>query len=43
MALTDWLIRPIRRILPPFGMLDFSPLVAWLVLTLLRGFVLSYL
>ena len=42
-ALTDWLIQPIRRILPPVGMLDFSPLVAWLVLTLVRGFVLSYL
>ena len=43
MALTDWLIQPIRRILPPVGMLDFSPLVAWLVLSLLRGFVLWYL
>jgi YggT family protein len=43
MALTDWLILPIRRILPPVGMLDFSPLVAWLVLSLVRGFVLSYL
>jgi YggT family protein len=42
-ALTDWLILPIRRLLPPVGMLDFSPLVAWLVLTLARGFVLSYL
>jgi YggT family protein len=41
MILTDWLIEPIRRILPPFGMLDFSPLVAWLVLSLVRGFVLS--
>ncbi|HEX3275602.1 MAG TPA: YggT family protein [Gemmatimonadales bacterium] len=41
MLLTDWLINPIRRILPPFGMLDFSPLVAWLVLSLVRGFVLS--
>jgi YggT family protein len=41
MLLTDWLINPIRRILPPFGMMDFSPLVAWLVLTLVRGFVLS--
>jgi YggT family protein len=43
MALTDWIIQPIRRLLPPVGMLDFSPLVAWLVLTLVRGFVLSYL
>jgi YggT family protein len=41
MLLTDWIIGPIRRILPPFGMIDFSPLVAWLVLSLLRGFLLS--
>lgn len=41
MTLTTWLIEPIRRILPPFGMLDFSPLVAWLALSVLRGFVLS--
>ena len=43
MALTNWLIDPIRRILPPFGMLDFSPMVAWLVLYVLRGFVLGML
>jgi YggT family protein len=43
MALTSWLIEPIRRILPPLGMIDFSPLVAWLVLSLLRNFVLSLL
>ena len=43
MALTDWLIEPIRRILPPLGMLDFSPLVAWLLLSLLRNFALSLL
>jgi YggT family protein len=41
MLLTDWIITPIRRVLPPFGMIDFSPVVAWLVLSLLRGFVLS--
>jgi YggT family protein len=41
MLLTDWIIEPIRRILPPFGMIDFSPLVAWLVLSVVRGFVLS--
>jgi YggT family protein len=43
MALTDWIINPIRRILPPLGMIDFSPLVAWLVLSLVRSFVLSLL
>jgi YggT family protein len=41
--LTDWLIEPIRRILPPFGMFDFSPMVAWLVLYVVRGFVLGLL
>ena len=40
-ALTGWLIDPIRRVLPPFGMIDFSPMVAWLVLYLVRGFVLG--
>src|SRR2546427_1102305 len=29
-ALTDWLVEPIRRLLPPAGPIDFSPLVAWL-------------
>lgn len=38
-ALTNWLIHPIRRILPPMGMIDFSPMVAWLVLYVVRGFV----
>jgi YggT family protein len=39
--LTDWLIDPIRRILPPMGMFDFSPMVAWLVLYVVRGFVVG--
>jgi YggT family protein len=42
-ALTNWLINPIRRVLPPFGMFDFSPMVAWLVLYVLRGFVMGML
>jgi YggT family protein len=41
MVLTDWLIEPIRRLLPPFGMFDFSPMIAWLVLWVLRGFVMG--
>ena len=43
MLLTDWIIEPIRRILPPFGMIDFSPVVAWLALSIVRSFVLSLL
>jgi len=42
-ALTDWLVEPIRRVLPPFANFDFSPLVAWLVLWVLRQFLLSIL
>ena len=42
-ALTSWLIDPIRRILPPFGMFDFSPMVAWLVLYVLRELVIGML
>jgi YggT family protein len=41
--LTDWVIRPIRRILPPAGMIDFSPMVAWLVLLVARNLVLGML
>jgi YggT family protein len=40
-GLTSWLIDPLRRILPPFGMFDFSPMVAWLVLYVVRGLVLG--
>jgi YggT family protein len=42
-VLTDWIIEPVRRILPPMGMIDFSPMVAWLILWVLRGFVLGLL
>lgn len=41
--LTDWLVEPIRRLLPAAGPFDFSPLVALLVLWLLRLFVLGVL
>ena len=37
--LTDWVVEPIRRMLPGFGIIDFSPLVAWLALYILRNFV----
>jgi YggT family protein len=41
--LTDWIIQPVRRLLPPVGMIDFSPMVAWLVLWVARGLVLGAL
>jgi YggT family protein len=42
-AATNWIIQPIRRILPPLGMFDMSPMVAWLILYLVRGFLVSWI
>jgi len=41
--LTDWLIQPIRRLLPSRGPIDWSPVVAYLVLLLFRELILSVL
>lgn len=43
MTLTDWLVDPIRRLMPPVGMFDLSPMVAWLLLWIARGVVLRLL
>jgi len=40
-VLTDWLVEPLRRMLPPMGMFDMSPLAAWLVLWVLKQLLLS--
>jgi YggT family protein len=32
-ALTNWIIEPLQKIIPPVGMLDFSVLVAYLMLS----------
>jgi YggT family protein len=42
-SLTDWLVRPIARILPPFGMMDFSPLAAYLVIYVVETIVMNSL
>jgi len=39
-VLTDWVVEPLRRVLPPFGRFDWSPLAAWLVLMLLQRVLL---
>jgi len=41
--MTEWLVAPIRRALPPMGMIDFSPLVAWLALILMRSLLVGLL
>lgn len=40
-SLTEWLLRPLRSIIPPLGMIDLSPIVAYFVLVLLEGFMHS--
>ncbi len=39
---TNFIVIPIGHVIPPFGFFDFSPLVAFLLLQLLRRF-LQYL
>jgi YggT family protein len=41
--LTDWIVEPIRRVVPPLGAFDVSPLVAWLALWVLQNILLSTL
>ena len=39
---TEPILAPIRRVLPRFGMLDFSPMVALLILSAIRGFLFGF-
>src|SRR5919106_1049876 len=40
--LTEWLLRPLRKLIPPLGgMVDLSPLVAFLLLAIVRSVVLG--
>jgi YggT family protein len=41
--LTDWIVEPIRRIVPTLGTFDISPIVAWLALMALRAILLTLL
>ena len=41
--LTEPLYRPIRRILPDLGTIDFSPMVVIILITILRNYVLPQL
>ncbi len=41
--LTDPILAPFQRIIPPAGGMDFSPLVALIVIDLLRRLLLSLL
>jgi YggT family protein len=40
-AITDWIILPMRRIIPPMGMIDLSPFAALIALMFLRWLLLK--
>ena len=42
-TLTDWIVMPLRRVIPPIGMFDFSPFVAFFLLQFLLSAILSLL
>jgi len=42
-AMTEPLLRPIRRILPNFGSVDISPLVVFLIIFFIQNFMWSTL
>lgn len=41
--LTDWIVEPLRRVVPNIGMIDISPLVAWFLLVILERIVMGFL
>ena len=41
--LTDWLVEPLRKVVPPVRMIDITPLVAYLIIWLGTGLVLSFI
>ena len=43
-ALTEWILRPLRQLVPPIGgIIDLSPLIAYFLLGLMEGVVLRVL
>ena len=36
-TLTEWMLAPMRRMLPAFGPIDVSPILAFLLLGLIEG------
>lgn len=43
-AMTEWILRPLRQLIPPIGgIIDLSPLIAYFLLGLMEGVVLRVL
>lgn len=42
-GVTEWLLRPLRRIIPSIGMIDITPIVAYFILVVAEGLVIAVL
>jgi YggT family protein len=40
---TDWMLRPLRRVVPPLGVIDITPIVAYFGLVIVEWLVMSVL
>jgi YggT family protein len=40
-VLTEWMLAPMRRVIPMVGMFDISPIVAWILLSLVERVILA--
>lgn len=40
-VLTEPILRPLRRIIPPFGMMDVTPIAAYFLIVIVSGFLLG--
>jgi YggT family protein len=40
-VLTEWMLAPLRRVIPMVGMFDISPIVAWIFLSLVERVILA--
>jgi YggT family protein len=34
---TEWMLRPLRRVIPSFGMIDITPIIAYFALQILEA------
>jgi YggT family protein len=41
--LTEWVLGPLRRVMPPFGVIDITPLIAYFGLVIVRMILLGFL
>lgn len=39
--LTEWLLAPLRRVIPTIGMIDITPIAAYFILTIVQGLIVS--